>query len=141
MFSYEFCKIFKTTYCTEHLRSTASCLHHDERGKRKWCFRVFITYVWVLCQLYNSLITLLLYFNFLSIILNWVLHVMFYRHTGKVGPRTRDWGLGTYTCPPGNRYPICGNRDPIPLRGMRDPYLGTFTLIQFSLNLQFSSVA
>ena len=83
---------------------------------------------------------------------------------GKVGPGTHAWELG-----PGNLYlgpeaqdpgplsgtqdlgsstwdpvprtwdPICGNLDPMPLLGTRDPYLGTLTLIQLSLDVQFSS--
>ena len=90
-------------------------------------------------------------------------------HTRKVGPRTRDpqarsetrdlyVGLGTWDIPPGTLHLEHGtqdlgpymwdpiwNRDQIPLRGKWDPYintnLGTLTLIQLSLNMQFSSVA
>ena len=40
-------------------------------------------------------------------------------------------GSGTWDLPPRT----------LPLPGVRDPYLGTFTLIRFSFNLQFSSVA
>ena len=53
------------------------------------------------------------------------------------GPGTRD--LGPYMQDP------IWNWDQIPLRGTRDPYintnLGALTLIQLSLNVQFSSVA
>ena len=50
---------------------------------------------------------------------------------------TRDFHMGpvTWDSAPGTRHPICGNRDTITLRGMRDPYFGTFTLIQFFPNL------
>ena len=58
-----------------------------------------------------------------------------YRGTRDLGPST--WGDTS----PVTWNPICGNRDPIPLHGMRNPYLGTLTLMQLSLNVQFSSVA
>ena len=54
---------------------------------------------------------------------------------------TGDPGPSTWDSSPGNQDPICVNLDPIPLPGTRDPYLGTLTLIQLSLNVQFSSVA
>ena len=54
---------------------------------------------------------------------------------------TQDPGPGTWDPLPGTGDPISGNRDPIPLRGTRDPYLTTLTLIQLSLNVQFSIAA
>ena len=54
---------------------------------------------------------------------------------------TQDQGPSTWDSSPGNQDPICVNLDPIPLRGTRDPYLGILTLIQLSLNVQFSSAA
>ena len=54
---------------------------------------------------------------------------------------TCELGPSTWVPSPGTWDPICANQDPIPLRETRDPYLGTLTLIQLSLNVQFSSVA
>ena len=48
---------------------------------------------------------------------------------------TQDLGPSTWDPLPGTWDLICGNLDPIPLRGMQDPYLGILTLIQLSLNL------
>ena len=55
----------------------------------------------------------------------------------KVEHGTQDVYLGprVWDPPPGTGNPKFGNRDSIPLREMRDPYLGTFTLIQLSLNV------
>ena len=70
------------------------------------------------------------------------------------GPKTHRWDLvpGTFTWDPGpgtlhlnslpgTRDPICGNLNTIPLRVTSDPYSETLTLIQLSLNVQFSSAA
>ena len=58
-----------------------------------------------------------------------------------VEPGSWDPPPGTLHLGPGTRDSICGNQEPIPLRATRGSYLGTFTLIQLSLNVQFSSVA
>ena len=45
---------------------------------------------------------------------------------------THDLGPSTWDPLPGTWDRICGNLDPIPLRAMRDSYLGTLTLMQLS---------
>ena len=70
------------------------------------------------------------------------------------GPKNHRWDPvpGTFTWDPrpgtlhldslpGTRDPICGNLNTIPLRVTSDPYSETLTLIQLSLNVQFSSAA
>ena len=56
------------------------------------------------------------------------------------------WDPGPWTLHPGpGTWDPIWNRNPIPLRETRDTHininLGTLTLIQFSYNVQFSSVA
>ena len=55
----------------------------------------------------------------------------------KAEPGTHDVYLGhrVWDPPPGTGDLKFGNRDPIPSCEMQDPYLGTFALIQLSLNV------